>query len=166
MDAVVIENPLRIVRLAGQVGLGQFRPESSGLDKLRGGDVVGMGVYPIGGEDPSRPGLPEHAGQFRPGRKRRFQTAIRQPQVFPPIQAQNFRGGLGFSDSDFRSSERALARRRSNREPQPVSPSDLNFSMAPPIPSSASSGWGATTRMSSSAFGMEQGLLLRMKDER
>src|SRR4029450_1004776 len=39
VDAVVIENPLRMPRLAGHVGLRQLGPKAGGFDELRGGEV-------------------------------------------------------------------------------------------------------------------------------
>ncbi len=137
------------MRLAGQVGLGQFGPESGGLDQLGGGQVVGMGVDPIGGEEPSRPRLAKHAGQLRPGVERGLQAAVGQTEVFPPVEAEDGRGGGGLPGPRFRRAEgRGLAVVRSSTPT--VRPSALNFKMAPAMPNSASSGWGETTRMSNS----------------
>ena len=69
MDAVVIEDPLRIMRLARHVGLREFRPEAGGLDQFGRRHVIGMGVEPntarrstagAAGERrrPTSPGLP------------------------------------------------------------------------------------------------------------
>ena len=44
MDAIVIVNALRVMRLTGQVGLGQFRPEPGRLNQLGSSDVIRVSI--------------------------------------------------------------------------------------------------------------------------
>src|SRR6478672_5224832 len=55
MHAVVIEDPVRMPRLARHVGLRQLGPEPGRLDKLRRGHVIRMSIDPVGREEPLGP---------------------------------------------------------------------------------------------------------------
>ena len=142
MDAVIIEDPLRIIRLARHVGLGEFRPEAGRLDQLRRRHVIGMGIDPVG--------------------RRRSTAAVQAKDAASFARASSVASRLRLGRPRFsrQSSPRtavaaAVSRARISGVPKGVGspsvrsriptrqPSSLNFMIAPAIPSSASSGWGA-----------------------
>ena len=151
VDAVVIEDPLGIERLAGHVGLGELRPEAGGLDQFRGGHVVGMGVDPIGGENPSRPLRRNTAASFARASSVGSRLRLGRPRFSRQSRPSTGRRRGRFAGADFRRAER---RRLAvgQIEHADGQPSALNFMIAPAMPSSASSGWGATTRTSSIVY--------------
>ena len=96
VDAEVIENSGWVERLARNVAPAELRPEAGGIDQGAGGDVVGMRVLPVGGEDDPRAELPKHPRQCPPALERVFQRAIRQIEVAPPVEPQHLGRRLGF----------------------------------------------------------------------
>ena len=52
MDAVIVINPRRMMRLSRHVGVGEFRPESGVLNQLGGGDMVRMRIDPVRCQQP------------------------------------------------------------------------------------------------------------------
>ena len=95
-----------MVRLAGHVGLGQFRPEPGRFDQFDRRHVVGMGVDPVGRKQPLGPHQANDTGQLGPGFERRLQAAIGQAQVAAPIEPQNLGGGGGFGGPNLAGAER------------------------------------------------------------
>jgi len=96
MHAPVIVDPFRMPRLARQVALGKFGPKPGRFDESGRRDVIGMGVDPIGREEPAGPDPADHAGQRRAGGERRPQLTIWEPEVFPPGDSERRRGRCRF----------------------------------------------------------------------
>jgi len=61
MDAVVVEDALGMVRVSGQIALGELRPEAGGFNQFHGGNMIRMGVDPIRRKKPARPKLGDRA---------------------------------------------------------------------------------------------------------
>ena len=62
-------------------------------------DVIGVDVFPVRCEHNTRPEHPKHAGQFVSGLQRILQTAIRELEVFAPVQFEQLRRLLGFAST-------------------------------------------------------------------
>ena len=69
--------------------LGQLAPEPRVLDELGRGGVVGVGVFPVGGEHQPGPHLAEDGGQGTAMGQGRLQAAVGQAEVLPPGVAQD-----------------------------------------------------------------------------
>ena len=80
---------------AGDVGLGELAPEAGVLDELRGGEVVGVGVFPVGGEEEPGPDRAEDGGQGAAVEQGRLQAPVRQAEVLPPGVPQRGVGRRG-----------------------------------------------------------------------
>src|SRR5205823_7130698 len=100
VDAEVVEDAVGEVRLPGQVGLGELGPEAGRVHQGAGGDVVGVGVLPVGGQEETRPQFPQHAGQAVPRLQVGDQRAVRQAEVAAPVEAEHGGGRLGLALAD------------------------------------------------------------------
>ena len=149
MDAVVIENALWMPRLAGHVGLGQLGPKTGCLDELRRRDVIGMGIDPVRSKQPLGPRLPNDDRQLARGLRA---SALSCDWASPDSAANRDPESWSLPPSQplvFPAIQTASARRWSDRARRLSPLRSLNFKIAPAAPSSASSGWGAMTRISS-----------------
>ncbi len=163
MYAEVIQDACGVEWVAGDVGLGQLAPEPRVLDQLGCGRVVGVGILPEGGEDKTRPDLAEYGRKGAAIEETGFQASIGQAEVLPPGTA------------DARSAAAVSAVRRS-RLPSGVGsplvrsrmpsfqPCWMSRTIVPPMPSSPSSGCGATTKASSMSQSARRTDLLEERD--
>ena len=78
MRAEVVDDPLGVARLAGDVGLGELRVEAGVLADARDGDVIGVGVHRVRNKQPIRPVAADHRGQLVPGLDRVHHLAVGQ----------------------------------------------------------------------------------------
>ena len=159
VDAEVIEDPRRVERLAGDVALGELAPEPGVLDELGRRGVVGVGVLPEGGEQEPGPDLAEDGGQGPAVEQGRLQAPVGQAQVPPPGQAEGLRWprpspGPGSRASPAGVGSPLVRSRMPTDQPWPI-----RRTIVPPMPSSASSGWGAITRASSMAGAVSSGFV-------
>src|SRR5262249_53487218 len=100
VDAEVVDDALGVKRLAGQVGLGEFAPEAGGVHQSAGGDVVGVGGFPVGGGEATRPQLPQGPGQSAAGVEVGDEAAVGQAEVAAPVEAEDCGGRIGFATAD------------------------------------------------------------------
>lgn len=97
VDAEVVEDAAGVGGQAGDVGLGQFGPEAGVFDELGSGDVVGMGVFPVGGEEKAGADFAEDRGEGAAVFEGRFEAAVGQAEVVAPGVAEGGVGGGGFA---------------------------------------------------------------------
>ncbi len=88
VDAVIVIDPLGVVWLARHIRIGQFGPKPSGFDQLGGGNMIWMSVDPVGSEQPLRLKLANDRRHLLACFEGGLQAAIRQSQVFAPIEPQ------------------------------------------------------------------------------
>ena len=81
MDAVVVEDSLRVERFPWQIALGQFAPEACGFDQLCRSDMVWVGIEPKRGKDPAWSGQSKQACEFGAVLQVGFQETVRESQV-------------------------------------------------------------------------------------
>ena len=92
MDAEEIEDACRVMGLAGQIGLGELGPEACGVGQFAGGQVIGMGVLPVMGEQKAGLQMANPARELATCFEVRRQRTIRQAEIATPIDAENGTG--------------------------------------------------------------------------
>ena len=151
VNAEIVQDAGWEKRLAGNVRLGELAPEprSSSVSLVAAEVWVRVGILPERCEQKPRPHLAEYSRQRSAMNQRRLETSVGKTEILPPRISQCGVGG------------RAVSAARRSGLPSGVGsplvrstiPTDqpcwISRTIVPPIPSSASSGWGATTKTSS-----------------
>ena len=106
MDAWVVVDARRVPGLAGQVAFGELGPESRRIDEASGGDVVGVGVHPVGREQPSRSGAADRAGEACPGGECGTEATVGKTEILAPLDPEYGGGCGGLGGADLRGSAR------------------------------------------------------------
>src|SRR5439155_1664216 len=81
VQAEEVDDLLEVVRLSRRVGFRGLCCESGGIDQGAGSHVVGMGVFPVMGNENAGPKLADDAGQPSPGVGVGDDGTIRQAEV-------------------------------------------------------------------------------------
>ena len=89
--------------------------------------MVGVGVFPIGGEQEPRPGFSERRRKRPAMFQGRFEVAVGQPQIRPPRASKRLVRGDGFARARFQTAERRrLAGREVEDADLPAGPQQRN----------------------------------------
>ena len=121
-------------RRAGDVGLRQLAPEPGVLDEPGRRDVVGVGVFPVGGEEQPGPDLAEDGGQRAAVGQGRLEAAVRQAEVLAARGCRAPRSPRRSPPPAARATPAASARRWSGRGCRPSSPAGSGGRSSRPCP--------------------------------